>query len=152
MIYKLKNGDRISSGSIEKNIIEVRLSENFTKTTNASEKIPFDKVFRKVGVGLSLVDGKVVIGKGIRYVKISGQISITNTSTASKLTIQLRKNTTGTISENLMYSNQPYTQVHAIPRLIDVKENDTIEMLVNSAIGDILPANSNVYLMVEAIE
>lgn len=151
MIYKIKNGDRISSGSIEKNIIEVRLTNKFIKTISSSEKIPFNKEHYRIGNKLMLKDNCVVIGKGINYVKISGKYMIDNDPTSSMIKMNIKKNG-GDLLESICNSPKRYSQLLAIPRVIPVQEGDTISLFVSGGEKDSCPPNSNVCLMVEAVE
>lgn len=152
MIYKIKNGDKLSAQSIDTNFIEVRLNNIFTKKQANFEQIPFDSISYQIGSKLTLKNGKIIIGKGIKYVKIWGQAMISNTSTAQKLTLHIQKNSVQTVTEGISYSTSAYSQINTIPKISPVKEGDYFEIQIHSNSGDTFPANTNNFLIVEAIQ
>ena len=49
-------------------------ADNYQLNVGSGSKIPMSKIENKVGDGLSLIDSSVVIGEGIKYVKVSASV------------------------------------------------------------------------------
>lgn len=82
-----------------KSAITVGLTANSTVgVVNSYTQIPFNNSIIKLSRGLSLKDGAVVVGAGVRYVRIGAQTKITCGTVAGNRHVRLCKNRNGTIS------------------------------------------------------
>ena len=137
-----------------KNIITCRLSNTQTTTseTNTDEIVKIDKIACQVGKELSLVNNSIRIGKGIRYVKVNGQIGLQwNSPSSANLILRLSHNGQSVINGygNKCNANWP-DSVMLSNYLIEVKDGDTIDMKFNGVKGSIINSIMT-FLTVEAL-
>ena len=115
----------------EKNIITAGLSSDYTTpTANTILQITGWTSLDTIGNKLSLSNNKIVIGSGISKVKVSYAVEARSAGSGS-INIYLRHNDT-LISqevETFTAANQNGELMY-IPRLIDVQENDTIDLVI----------------------
>ncbi len=118
----------------EKNIITVGLSSDYTTpTANTILQITGWTSLDTIGNKLSLSNNKIIIGSGISKVKVSYSAEVRSAGSGS-INLYLRQNDT-LISqevESFTAANQSGELMY-IPRLIDVQENDTIDLVIYAA-------------------
>lgn len=129
------DGDTIPEGYEEvetKNIICCGLTEEYTRS--ASNPISVDlplQVLNQIGSGFTIENGKIKIGAGINYVKISSNMQAQASSTGKRIAVQIFKRNSSV--DQCVTSNMftcPATSIYysmAIGDvLIDVAEGDLI--------------------------
>lgn len=157
-IFKLLNGNRISYKSLEKNIITVGISETkVIEKDNTNELLALNAEYIKIGNKLTLSDGKIIIGKGINYVRISGQVFYSVAKAITRHALRICKNTHSnvvgfnTIMSQIATSNNCCPTITSI--IVPVTEGDKILALVSGAVGDAVSgANATTYITVEVVD
>lgn len=122
----------------EKNIITIGLSGDYTiPTTNTALKITGWTALDTIGSKLSLSNNQIVIGSGVSKVKVSFVANVRSSASATAMSIYLRYNNTFISQETASFTatNQSEELVY-IPRLIDVQENGTIDLLAYGTQGN----------------
>lgn len=117
---------------IQRDFIEVSLSKEQIVTSISNTDVKFDKTNVKIGENLILSNGKIKIGKGIKYVKISYTLWLENPT--GYVSHHIAKN-----GENITYNIDPYldgiTSWHTSTAscIVEVSEGDLIGIVVRFA-------------------
>ena len=125
------------------------------KTMSLNYKIPFDVVSRNTSSGkLTLSSGNVVIGDGVKKVRVSGcifnEVQVINAGTYSASSTQ--KNGV-LISTHIINLATQFCTNNCLPRIVDVTKNDTITLNVDCNGNSIARAGVvDTWLLVEIIE
>lgn len=138
----------------KKNMITCRLSNTQTTIaeTNIDEIVKLDKIACQIGKDLTLINNGIKIGKGIKYVKVNGQIGLQwNSPSSANLIIRVAHNGHSIINGygNKCNANWPDSAI-LTNYLIEVKEGDTIDMRFNGIKGSIINSIMT-FLTVEAL-
>lgn len=114
----------------KKNIICCELTEEYTSSAVKSVDLPL-QVLNQIGSGFTIENGKIKIGAGINYVKISSNMQAQASSTGKRIAVQIFKRNSSV--DQCVASNMftcPATSIYysmAIGDiLIDVAEGDLI--------------------------
>jgi hypothetical protein len=141
----------------EKNIISVY--KNNTASLSSYGNIPLDSVYEKVGTKLSLNNNSIIIGSGIKTVKISAQIWY-SISYSTRQWFVIKKNNV-MVSSSIYYNTSAFATAQIMPFIISVSEGDKIELalsniegtnpsiMINNGLSDY---HCGTYLIVEAID
>lgn len=141
----------------ESNCIVVSKATDYTTLSTAEEKLPLDLVSEKTGGKLSLVSNGVLIGAGVRKVKISSNIMYSTIPSGGLGQIHANNiflNTTK-ISETGVRPSGTFPSVSNASKMISVVEGDTIFLYVRSAgaAGSVVRGGSTyTNLTVEVVE
>ena len=141
----------------ERNVILDQNSTGYTTESTAAETVPLTQV-EKIGGKLSISeDGGIKIGKGVNYVRASGQINYSSApSDQTRLASYIYKNTSNMSLSSIRSSGTASAQcVVNAPTLIDVKEGDIIYLKArtnDSAGGVTASSTKTTYLYVEVID
>lgn len=109
----------------------------------------------KVGDKLSVVDGKILVGSGVKKVKISGQIyCTTNITNGDLLRLYIIKNSTSTIYRSMLRFLGMYQMVTSSTIIEEVAEGDVLELKFNNGdrVGTICAGGNDTFLTVEVVE
>ena len=130
--------------------ISAFLGSLFVKSKNEYEKLPLSSSVSK-GTGLSLQNGNIVIGAGVRHVLVSAQVYFFNNITLGSKDIDiLVNNTLLARSYNVISDNYKHFSVST--RLCSVSENNTISIHIQGRTGDEIQAyNHGTFLTVVAV-
>lgn len=115
------------------NIISVGFNSNYSMTSSnwQQKDLIFDKVIGQVGNLLSLENGKIKIGKGIKKIKASFQGSTTNLGNDSFYALNLKKNGSSIMTYEGKKDGDPQSWTFVItPVIIDVEEGDEISISI----------------------
>lgn len=120
------------------NIISVGFNSNYSMTSSDWEQkdLIFDKLVGQVGNLLSLENGKIKIGKGIKKVKVSFQTSTASLANDTFYSLNLKKNGNAVATYEGRKNGDPQNWSFIIaPIILDVEENDeiSISLFCNSA-------------------
>lgn len=101
------------------------------ETTKVYTKIPFDTVKTSIGGGLTMEDGCIKVGAGVRHVRLSANIKLTTQKVAGSRHARLCKDSGGTVTyhawTNLYIDASLDTSLFAFtPVLIKVTEGDLL--------------------------
>lgn len=113
------------------NIISVGFNNNYSMTSSnwQQKDLMFDKVIGQVGSLLSLENGKIKIGKGIKKIKASFQTTTNGLAKDTFYSLNLKKNGNSVASYDGRKNGDPQSWSFVVaPILIDVKENDKISI------------------------
>lgn len=140
-----------------KNIATFGLTDNQTVNTTNETTIVLNQTINSIGSGFSLSSGKIVIGSGINYVKVSCNVIFNTFATNGLRRIMVYKGTTGgdtSVARSMAYYTQNFDSAISItPMLIPVSEGDTIYFTTRNA-GNSTVYNStagDTYFTVEAV-
>lgn len=147
---KIKFNDNL----IKRNILEVGLSKEQKITSISNTDVQFDIINIQVGEDLTLENGKIKIGKGIKYVKVNYTLWLENPT--GYVSHHITKNGVG-----ITYNIDPLLDINSTwhtsngSTIIEVSEGDLIGIQVRFATANTNNklshyANSN-RLIVEAI-
>lgn len=123
---------------LENNILTAYLSSDYVvKATNTYEQIPLNQ---KMVIGKKLTldaKGKIIIGKGIRHVKISAKIQLTGGEVVlGAKNIVVRKNSE-VISRGMFRIFEKANCFYSLPMLLEnVEENDEIALFFYGMAGE----------------
>lgn len=146
-VEKFKKLDSLT----ERNILTTTIAAKYTISTTNAEKVTLKDTMAKVGNKLNVVNGDIVIGEGIGWVKISAQVYFYEKVTADKKSIQIARNDdiVATLSQIV---DVPYSGFNIAERLYEVKEGDRISLYVKGTVNDtIFNGDTATYITVEAI-
>lgn len=138
-------------------IISATISGTYTiQATNTKEQLTLDPILGQVGNGLTKKNGKIIIGKGINYIKVSGQLMFEKAQSGNVHEIRIYKNNTSNLLAVYIlsgYINGSYnTFVTATPIIAPVTEGDNIILYVTGVAGDKISGNTvGTHLTVEAV-
>ena len=131
------DGDTIPEGYKEvnvKNIITCGINENYTLPDTQTVGSPETSavIINKIGTQLSVVDGRIKIGKGIKKIKFYGNMAVKTTTAGKKACLQITiKYASG--GDKFICSQSIYCPVvdfpfntGVAPFLLDVNEGDMI--------------------------
>lgn len=135
------------------NIISVGFNNNYSMTSSnwQQKDLMFDKVIGQVGSLLSLENGKIKIGKGIKKIKASFQTSTNALANDTFYSANINKNGNSVASNEGRKERDPQSWSFVIaPVLINVEENDeiSVSLFCNSA----TLKSGNTQFIVEVIE
>ena len=116
----------------EKNIITASFNTNHVIASSSSEKVNLDTSVKE-GNKLSLVNGSILIGKGVSKVKASSNINFQYITEGLK-TVSFVKNGTTVIQNNTTISAR--TTISTSPVLIEVAEGDLLELYFTGVAED----------------
>lgn len=136
-----------------KNIITVGISSNVTIAAGTNS-INLNQVKANIGSKLTLSNGRIVIGSGVKHVLISGQGQMNiQTGNGDAKNFSIAKNGTVIISNlNTLIRSYALNVTRGFGSLLlSVSQGDTISYQVYGGAGDIVSASEN-YLTVEAID
>lgn len=119
---------------------------------NTKYNISLNGTLRNIGTKLVLDDDGIIIGSGVQYVRVSGNVMCQGITGDAIMSIL---NNTTTISEGYMYipNTTAWKSISLSPQVIPVSEGDVISMKISdSATGTILISRSTrTYLTVEVV-
>lgn len=139
------------------NVIYAQNATGYTTTSTSAEIVPLTQV-EKIGDRLSMSeDGGIKIGKGVNYVKASGQINYSSvTSDQTRVASYIYRNESNMSLSSIRSSGDSSEQcVVNSPTLIHVEEGDIIYLKARTrgAAGGVTAASSRTtYLYVEVID
>lgn len=134
---------------LQKNIITASAEDNYTTTTTGVEKLTLIET-AKIGDKLEILDGGIKIGKGVRYVKATGQIFYSGgVNNGDVLGLYIFKNK-ATIK--LAQEKATGATVLVLPEyLIEVAEGDIIYLYVRDSTNAGAMVNTHSFLTVEVV-
>lgn len=130
----------LSNIKLKNNFIDVTRSENFTNPSDgAYNTVTFDTVVNSRGNLLTLQDGKIKVGKGVKYVEVSGKIQIVANSNAvggKNLVIAVNDD----YKERLMYYTDNNRNIDKTfsSKPLAVEEGDLISVAYYGAQSDVI--------------
>lgn len=148
------NQGRVLKGLIDtKNIITAGISSNYTIETAGNNRIPIATEIAKVGDKFTISDGKIIVGSGISYVKVSANAMMTSATSGAKNMIINKSGTQVAISMESRTLTTSTNIAKAIgTTLVPVQEGDYFELYLYGAVGDLLLSPSiRTYITIEAI-
>ena len=108
-----------------------------------------------IGNKLTYENYSIKIGKGVKFVKVSGAIFLNNKSGSSSTYAfgQIRRNEED-IAHTITYSNSIFISTPISEKLIEVKENDVISLYIDLSDGQAVTRDDygSTYLKVEVVE
>jgi hypothetical protein len=129
---------KINNKLIQKDIITIKLKSDYTiKTTSAVEKVTGFQMYDKVGDKLDFSNNNVIIGSGIKKVKVSYNAKIISTKSTTREFTYLTKNSDNTTQEGAFFSatNQQITNTIS-PIVYSVNEGDTFGLAIYGEAGN----------------
>lgn len=146
---------KINDKLIKKDILTASLNSNMSVST-ASGLITVSKSV-STGNRLTLSNGKIVIGRGIKKVKVSANMRIYNSSTSTiGVNLNIYKNSTDYVASNrTTLDNNSYDGIAVATSLIEVEENDELSIRYwksNESAMTIMKDYGGTYLTVEVAE
>ena len=160
---KLRNGmnggifiDSTDSRIKETNIITAGINSTITISEAGNNIIALNKVVAQIGTGLTLENGKIVVGSGIKNVLVSGNGMLTTkaaTNVAKNFTILKNGTKEVTLSMNTITTTANSNISRAMtPRIEPVSEGDYFEYRVYAAVGDTISnADARNYITIQAL-
>ncbi len=140
----------------DKNIITTGISNGITVSSGGDTIMLLDKQIARVGNKLTISNGKVVIGKGVNHVLVSGKFNVNVAVTNRAKNFYLRKNGDTNIAYAMtFYSGSANANLSETlsPALIEVEEGDYIEALYYLTPTDyIMNQSERTYITVEVVE
>lgn len=108
-----------------------------------------------IGNKLTYEDYSIKIGKGVKFVKVSGAIFLNN-KTGSSSTYAFGKISKNgeDVAHTIAYSNSIFISMPIAEKLIEVKENDVFSLYIDLSDGQAVTRNDygSTYLKVEVVE
>lgn len=108
-----------------------------------------------IGNKLTYEDYSIKIGKGVKFVKVSGAIFLNNKS-GSSTTYAFGKITKNgeDVAHTIMYSNSVYISTPIAEKLVEVKEDDIFSLYIELSDGQAVTRTDygSTYLKVEVVE
>lgn len=146
---------KINDKLIKKDILTASLNSDMSVSTTSG----LITVSKSVSTGnrLTLSNGKIVIGKGIKKVKVCANMRIYNSST-SKIGVNMNiyKNSIDYVASNrTTLDNNSYDGISVATSLIEVEENDELSIHYwksNESAMTIMKDYGGTYLTVEVAE
>ena len=119
-----------------KNVIHAWLNADTEVTTDASQNalVNFNSVFTQRNNKLSLQNGKITIGKGIKFIKVTSIVTLNLTNDTTLIwSLILAKNLSTSMSYQVINSNaQKNYAVLYNEAIYEVEEGDTINAYIRS--------------------
>ena len=118
-----------------KNVIHAYLNADTEVTTDTSQNalVNFNTVFAQRNNKLSLQDGKIIIGEGIKFIKVTSVVTLDLTDTTLIWSLILAKNLNTSVSYQVINSNaQRNYAVLYNEAIYEVQEGDTINAYIRS--------------------
>lgn len=128
MLQKIKELDN-------KNVIHAYLNADTEVTTNTSQNalINFNTIFTQRNNKLTLQNGKITIGEGIKFIKVTSVVTLDLTDTTLVWSLILAKNLNTSVSYQVINSNaQKNYAVLYNEAIYEVEEGDTINAYIRS--------------------
>lgn len=153
-------GDRFvdsNANLLEKNAISVYMTNDVTLKSTNRTKLSFDKTAASVGSRLVLKNGSIVIGAGIKCIKVGGSVYFYTGTTNATKTVEVVKTTESSGASNtVIYTNaRPQSDfIHiAIPeKIISVSEGDSIDLHITAEKNDVIKSyHHGTFLTVEVM-
>ena len=120
------NVENAVSEAVQSNIITANLAEETPLSTTSSTKVPLVATVN-VGDKLSITDGGIVIGTGVKNIKVYANARFDTTAEGNILTLYIKNNGT-----NYMYANAiakgNRESLSLTPRVINVNDGDVITL------------------------
>lgn len=151
------DGDEIPDGYVEVSMTDVKvvgLNNEYTVFEDETEEVlPLVNEILTLGTKLNVNEnGEIVIGEGIRYVRISGQIHFFTGTVNDFKVLKIVRNNIEELVNNSFMRNE-YQHVILSEKVIAVNEGDIIKMSVTAKSGDkIKNYNSGTFLTVESVD
>lgn len=148
------NQGRVLNEKIEdKNIITAGISSNITLTTAGNNRIAINNQIAKVGSKFTISDGKIIVGSGISYVKVSANAMMTSSTTGAKNLIIQKSGTQVALSMESRTLTTSTNIAKAIGTvLVPVQEGDYFELYLYGAVDDMLLSPTiRTYITIEAV-
>lgn len=156
----IEDGIRKNSKDIsdlkEINIMQISQAKGQTIIANnfQNEKINCE-LDLSIGNKLTYENYSIKIGKGVKFVKVSGAIFLNNKSGSSSTYAfgQIFKNGED-VAHTIAYSNSIFISMPIAEKLIEVKENDVFGLYISLSEGQAITRNDygSTYLKVEVVE
>ena len=136
----------------EKNYIVATITNEQALSSNYV--LTLDEIVESYGDKLTLSKGKILIGKGISKIKVSGSIFVNFPTSAGYVWGAIRKGETKMASNITTITNgTSYLSTSIPPNIFSVVEGDTIDLLGDSTCGgSARTGKANTWLCVEVIE
>lgn len=140
----------------EINIMQISQAKKQTIIANdfQNEKINCE-LDLSIGNKLTYEDYSIKIGKGVKFVKVSGAIFLNNKSGSSSTYAfgQIFKNGED-VAHTIAYSNSIFISMPIAEKLIEVKENDVFGLYIGLSEGQAITRDDygSTYLKVEVVE
>ena len=153
-------GDRFvdsNANLLEKNAISVYMTNDVTLKSTNRTKLSFDKTAASVGSRLVLKNGSIVIGAGVKCIKVGGSVYFYTGTTNATKTVEVVKTTASSGTSNTaIYTNaRPQSDfIHiAIPeKIISVSEGDSIDLHITAEKNDVIKSyHHGTFLTVEVM-
>lgn len=128
MLQKIKELDN-------KNVIHAYLNADTEVTTNTSQNalINFNTIFTQRNNKLTLQNGKITIGEGIKFIKVTSVVTLDLTGTTLVWSLILAKNLNTSVSYQVINSNAQKNYATLFNEAIyEVQEGDTINAYIRS--------------------
>lgn len=152
----IENNSKDISDLKEINIMQISQAKEQTIIANnfQNEKINCE-LDLSIGNKLTYEDYSIKIGKGVKFVKVSGSIFLNN-KTGSSTTYafgQIFKNGED-VAHTIAYSNSIFISMPIVEKLIEVKENDVFGLYISLSEGQAITRGDygSTYLKVEVVE
>lgn len=148
---------KINNKLINKNALTATPSSNYTvQASDVRETIPLNQSLYKINNNLTIQNNKIVIGKGINYILVSGQIYWYQNVSGVETHGYIAKNNNNIIIRTSRHMEDNYEHLSFPATFIPVSEGDTIYMMVQveratSPMPIISTANNSTFLTVVAI-
>lgn len=134
-------------GTSIRNILTLNVSSNTNLTTTNETDINLKKDIQ-LGSKLSVSDGKVIVGKDVSYIKISGNINFVDDIGNDSIQANLYKNSDIVIS----LTEKTTRKLQFVSKIIQVSQNDTIHLkMKNTTNSRGTIDDTSTYLTVEVI-
>lgn len=117
------------------NIMTAHLSANTNTIANSYTKIPLVQE-KKIGAGLSISDGSIKIGAGIKAVKVSANMNFKGLKSDGNRFIKVMVNTKEVSWAYDHGISGKFLSLCLTPRIIDVKKDDLVELHYYSPAAD----------------
>lgn len=139
--------------NLTKKTILVATTSN-SQTLSSEYVMTLDQIAENSGNNLSLKDGKILIGKGINKIRVSGAIFLDLPTSSGYLWAIIKKNSTNVASNLVNVSSDMYYAGASISvNIVNVAEGDLISLIGDSTCGGKNRTGSaNTWLCVEVIE
>lgn len=118
-----------------KNVIHAYLNADTEVTTNISQNalVNFNTVFAQRNNKLTLQNGKITIGEGIKFIKVTSVVTLDLTDTTLMWSLILAKNLNTSMSYQVINSNAQKNYATLFNEAIyEVAEGDTINAYIRS--------------------
>lgn len=145
--------DNIEVPVEEKNIMTAGITSNFTLTASGNNRVPIDKQIAKVGDKFTMSDGKIIVGSGISYVKVSANAMMNSATTGAKnMTIYKNGEQCAISMESRTLTASTNIAKAIAPMLVPVQAGDYFELYLYGAVDDTLLSPSiRTYVTIEAV-